>query len=136
MLFGCPWLHNTKVTHNWGNNMITIEGNGILHTIVVTKHFDGSTKRPIIFLYYKSIDGIMDEEEDVLLATNPCLSTIWTITLPKPKIVTTTIISLDSCMKILTFDFLHILGEIWVDIIIVKIKIDDLDIPLGITKEP
>ncbi len=102
----------------------------------MTKHFDGNLKNPIIFFYYNSIDGIIDEEEDVLLATNPFLSTIWTITLPKPKIITTIVTSLDSCMKNLTFDFLHILGEIWVDIIIVKIKVDDLYIPLGITKEP
>jgi hypothetical protein len=93
MLLGHPWLHNTKVTHDWGNNMITIEGNGIMHTIVVTKHFDGNMKRPIMFLYYNSSDGIKDEEEDVLLATNPCLSTIWTITLPKRKIITTTVTS-------------------------------------------
>jgi hypothetical protein len=56
----------------------------------------------------------MDEEEDVFLVTNPYLSTIGTITLPKPKIT--------SCMTNLTFDFLHIFSEIWVDIIIVKIK--------------
>jgi hypothetical protein len=112
MLLGYPWLYNTKVTHDWGNNMITIKGNGIMHTIVVTKHFDGNTKRPLIFLYYNSIDGIMDEEKDVFLATNPCFSTIWTITLPKPTIITTTVISLDSCMKNLTFDFFHILSEI------------------------
>jgi hypothetical protein len=61
----------------------------------------------------------VDEEEDVLLVTNPYLSTIGTITLPKPKIIITTTIS---CMTNLTFDFLHIFSEIWVDIIIVKIK--------------
>jgi len=136
MLFGCPWLHKTKVTDDWGNNMITIEGNGIMHIIVVTKHFDGNMKWPIIFLYYNSIDGVIDEEEDVLLATNPYFSTIGTITLPEPKIITTTIISLGFCMKNLTFDFLHIFGEIWVGIIIVKIKANYSYIPLNITKEP
>jgi hypothetical protein len=29
MLLWWPWLHNAKVTHDWGNNLITIEGNGI-----------------------------------------------------------------------------------------------------------
>jgi hypothetical protein len=30
MLFGRPWLINVKATHDWGNNMITIQGNGIV----------------------------------------------------------------------------------------------------------
>jgi hypothetical protein len=36
MLFGRPWLKDVKITHYWGNNMITIQGNGTIQTIVVT----------------------------------------------------------------------------------------------------
>ncbi len=44
MLLGCPWLHNIKVTHDWVDNMITIEGNGIVWTIAITKHLNNNTK--------------------------------------------------------------------------------------------
>jgi len=30
MLLGRPTLRDAKVTHDWGNNMITIQGNGIV----------------------------------------------------------------------------------------------------------
>jgi hypothetical protein len=28
MLLGKPWFKDAKITHDWGNNMITIKGNG------------------------------------------------------------------------------------------------------------
>ncbi len=37
MLLSRPWLHNARVIHDWGNNLITIEGNGMVRTIIVTK---------------------------------------------------------------------------------------------------
>jgi hypothetical protein len=43
MLLGCPWLQGTKVTHDWGNNFISIKGNGIVYTIEITKHLDSNT---------------------------------------------------------------------------------------------
>jgi hypothetical protein len=30
MLLGRPWLRNACVTHDWGNNLIIIEGNGMV----------------------------------------------------------------------------------------------------------
>jgi hypothetical protein len=45
MLLGRPWLHNACVTHDWGNNQITIEGNGMVRTIAITKNLDINTKR-------------------------------------------------------------------------------------------
>jgi len=30
MLLGQPWLRNAHVTHDWGNNLIAIEGNGMM----------------------------------------------------------------------------------------------------------
>ncbi len=52
MLFRCPWLHNIKATHDWVNNMITIEGNGIMWTIAITKHLNNNTKCSKLFLCY------------------------------------------------------------------------------------
>jgi hypothetical protein len=46
MLLGHPWLQNAKVMHDWGNNLINIEGNCIICTIIVTKHLDNNTKHP------------------------------------------------------------------------------------------
>jgi hypothetical protein len=52
MFLGQPWLHNAHVTHDWGNNLITIEGNGTMQTINVTKHLDNNTKCPKVLSCY------------------------------------------------------------------------------------
>ncbi len=33
---GRPWLKDVKVAHDWGNNIVTIRGNGIVRTITET----------------------------------------------------------------------------------------------------
>ncbi len=52
MLLGRLWLINAKVTHDWGNNVITIEGNGTVKTILVNRKLGVETKRPQIFVCY------------------------------------------------------------------------------------
>jgi len=37
MLLGRPWLRDAKVAPDWGNNTITIQRNGTVKTITVTK---------------------------------------------------------------------------------------------------
>jgi hypothetical protein len=37
MLLGRPWLTNAKVTHDWDNNVIIVQGNGTIRTILVNK---------------------------------------------------------------------------------------------------
>jgi len=32
MLLGIPWLIDAKVTHDWGNNVIIVQGNGTVRT--------------------------------------------------------------------------------------------------------
>jgi hypothetical protein len=39
-MLGRPWLKDAKVTHGWGSNVVTIQGNGIIRTITVTKHLE------------------------------------------------------------------------------------------------
>jgi hypothetical protein len=46
MLLGRPWLIDAKVTHDWGNNVITIQGNGIIKTISFNKKIGVETRRP------------------------------------------------------------------------------------------
>jgi hypothetical protein len=33
MLLGKPWLRDAKLKHDWGNNVIVVQGNGIIKTI-------------------------------------------------------------------------------------------------------
>jgi hypothetical protein len=46
MLLGRPWLRDAKMAHDWGNNIITIQGNGTVKTIIITKHLGGEVRRP------------------------------------------------------------------------------------------
>jgi hypothetical protein len=52
MLLGRPWLRDVKVAHDWGNNTITIEGNGTIRIITITKHLGGEVRRPKVLLSY------------------------------------------------------------------------------------
>jgi hypothetical protein len=45
MLLGCSWLRDAKVFHDWGNNIITIQGNGTIRTILVTKKLGATTTK-------------------------------------------------------------------------------------------
>jgi hypothetical protein len=85
MLLGRSWLQDAKVTHDWGNNLINIEGNGTIYTIAIIKHLDSNTKCPKVFLYYDFVNEVKDEKKDMLLATEPDLFTINIITLIKRK---------------------------------------------------
>ncbi len=44
-----------------GGNTITIQGNGIIRTIIVTKHLGGEVRRPKMLLCYDHQNGIIDE---------------------------------------------------------------------------
>jgi hypothetical protein len=64
MLIGHPWLHNAKVTHDWGNNLITIDGNGFMRTIVMNTNLDSNMKWLKVLFGYYFVNGVIDEEED------------------------------------------------------------------------
>jgi hypothetical protein len=66
MLLKHPGLHNVKVTHDWGNNLITIEGNNIVWTIIIMKHLDGNIKWPEVLLWYDIMNGVTYKKEEVL----------------------------------------------------------------------
>jgi hypothetical protein len=61
MLLSQPQLHNACVTHDWGNNLITIEGTGMVQSIIVTKHLNNNTKCLEVLLCYDLIKGITDK---------------------------------------------------------------------------
>ncbi len=61
-MLGCPWLMDAKMSHDWGNNTIIIQGASIVKTIHVTKKLGAPTKRPKILVCYEFHYGIFDEE--------------------------------------------------------------------------
>jgi hypothetical protein len=63
MLLGRPWLTDAKVAHDWGSNIITIQRNGIVKTIIITKHLGGEVRRSKMLLCYNYQNDITYEEE-------------------------------------------------------------------------
>jgi hypothetical protein len=52
MLLGRPWLRDAKVSHDWGNNIIIIQGIGIVITTLVTKKLGAPTKHLDMLVCY------------------------------------------------------------------------------------
>ncbi len=50
MLLGRPWLKDVKVTHDWGSNIVTIQGNGTIKTITISKHLGSEVRKPKVLL--------------------------------------------------------------------------------------
>ncbi len=66
MLLGRPWLRDAKISHNWGTNIVTIQGTNILITIFVTKKLGVQTNKLEVLVCYDFQYGISNEEEDVM----------------------------------------------------------------------
>jgi hypothetical protein len=69
MLLGHPWLRDAKMSHDWGNNIITIQGINMVKTMFVTKKLGAPTKRLEVLICYDFHLGIYDEEEGLKFAT-------------------------------------------------------------------
>jgi hypothetical protein len=69
MLLGHPWLKDAKMSHDWGNNTITIQGISTIRTIHVTKKLGTPTKHLEVLVCYDFHCGIYVEEEDLIFAT-------------------------------------------------------------------
>jgi len=50
MLLGRPWLRYAKAAHDWGSNIVTIQWNGTIKTITITKHLGGEVRWPEVLL--------------------------------------------------------------------------------------
>jgi hypothetical protein len=86
LLLGRPWLRDAKVTHDWGTNVIIIQGNGTVRTISVNRKLGAKTKRPQILMCYDLMEGLIDEEEDLIFEIELELFSIGTITFSKETI--------------------------------------------------
>jgi hypothetical protein len=80
MLLGKPWLRDVKVAHDWGNNMIAIQGNGTFQTIAVNRHLGINLKRLKVLLCFDYQHGIT-YEEDMMFVNELELFSINTINL-------------------------------------------------------
>ncbi len=69
MLLWRPWLKDVKVAHDWGINTVTIQENGTIKTITITKCLGGEVRKPKVLLCYDYQNGIIDEEEDIMFVT-------------------------------------------------------------------
>jgi hypothetical protein len=81
MLLGRPWLIDVNVTHDWGNNVIIVQGNGIVKTILINKKLGAQTRRPQVFVCYDLMEGLTNEKENLIFEIEPKLFSIATITL-------------------------------------------------------
>jgi len=79
MLLGCPWLRDVKMSHDWGNNTIIIQGTNTIKTIFVTKKLGTPTKHPEVLVCYDFHSGIFDKKKDLMFATKPRLFSIGII---------------------------------------------------------
>ncbi len=62
MLLSCPWLKDAKVSHDWANNIITLQGTNLIRIILVTKKLRVPTKSLEKLVCYDFHFGIFDEE--------------------------------------------------------------------------
>jgi hypothetical protein len=69
MLLGHPWLKHAKVSHNYGTDIVIVQGTCIIRAIHVTKKLSVQTKRPKILVCYDFHSGIFDEEMDMMFST-------------------------------------------------------------------
>jgi len=79
MLLGCPWLRDDKMFHDWGNNIITIQGIGILKTIPIIKKLGALAKHPKVLVCYDFHSIISNQKGDFMFATKPKLFSMGTI---------------------------------------------------------
>jgi hypothetical protein len=89
MLLGRLWLRNAKVTHDWGNNVIIVQSNGIIRTILVGMKLGVETKMPQVFVYYDLMEGLIFEIELKLLSIGTIIFLEKTISLLSVKMLST-----------------------------------------------
>jgi len=78
-LLGKPWLEDAKVIHDWGNNVIIVQGNGIVKAIYVNKNMGVETRKPQVFFCYDLMERLTIEKENLIFETEPKLFLICTI---------------------------------------------------------
>jgi hypothetical protein len=83
MLLRRPWLRDAIITHDWANNTMTNQRNGMVKAImVIYKHLGIEVKKIKMLLCYNYQNGIINEkEEDIIFTIEPKLFFIGIISL-------------------------------------------------------
>jgi hypothetical protein len=81
VLLGCPWLINAKVTYDWSNKVVAIQGNGTVKTISVNQQIRPRPKLLEVLVCYNFVERLTNKEEGRFLSTKEDLFAIGTITL-------------------------------------------------------
>jgi hypothetical protein len=71
------------MTHDWGSNIVTIQGNGIIKIITIIKNLRSKVRRPKVLLCYNYQNGIINLGKKIIFATKPKLFSIGIINFPK-----------------------------------------------------
>ena len=79
MLLGRPWLRNAKVIHDWANDQVQIMGIGTIKTVKINLQLGYEAVTPHALVCYNFAEGITNDEETILLATDPTLQPVGTI---------------------------------------------------------
>jgi hypothetical protein len=58
-----------RLKHDWGNNVISLQGYGIIRIISINKKLGAKTRRPQVLICYDLLEGLIDEEEDLIFET-------------------------------------------------------------------
>ncbi len=123
MLLGRPWLRDAKLSHDWGNNTITILRTSTVRTIFVTKELGALTEHPKVLICYDFHYGIFDEYEDLIFATKLGLFSIGTVVVP-------TSIWSNQHVKLITLTCLNIVEQVYVLVELVFVLLVSFDIPI------
>jgi hypothetical protein len=70
-----------KKSHDWGLNIVIIQGMDTIRTILVTNKLGVQTKKLEVLICYDFHSGIFNDEEDVMFAIELDLFSIGTITI-------------------------------------------------------
>ncbi len=137
MLLGRPWLRDAKVAHDWGSNIVTIQGNGTVRIITVTKHLGGEVKKLEVFSigtinlpktiqFVKTIDvEIMDIHMNISISKQG--SRIHSTKKKVPSIKYELFVVMENKVYLKTY-YKHQLGSVAEDETPAKIKAQELQI--------
>lgn len=79
MLLGRLWLCHAKVIHDYGNNRVQIIENGIVKTVKINQQLGFEAVTLHVLICYNSADGITNDEEATLMASDPTLHLVGII---------------------------------------------------------
>jgi len=57
MLFRRPWCKDAKVTHDWGINVIIVQGTRTIIIILINMKLGTKTRRPQVIIFYDLMEG-------------------------------------------------------------------------------